>query len=124
VGIHDAGDPILSVLSATDRRLPPLPDHVDRAVARNRGEPGHGLAGVRRVRARVLPDPQEGVLKHLLGHGPVPDDTQDDAEEFWGSRVVEGLEGAPVPAGDSRDQRSEKPALRLATPRVALAGGS
>ena len=90
-----------------------------------------GLAGFRRVGGRVLPDPQEDVLEHLFGHGPIPDDTQHDPEEFRRGRVVEGLEGAPVPSGDGAIRAARRPLsprrpARLAPPAAPamLANGA
>ena len=80
------------------------PQPVERAVANDRGHPGHRRTLACRVLLHVVPDVDEALLQHVLGPVLPAQYTQGDAVQFRGGVAVQLAEGALVAQHAARHQ--------------------
>ncbi len=103
----DPLEPIRTILGCRGWRGAPLPQHVDRAVSRDRVHPRTRWRSLRRKVSCVLPNTQKYVLQDLFRWRPDLHDTQDCREKFRRGQIVEAAERGAIPIGHRKKQPVE-----------------
>lgn len=82
----------------------PCAQAVDGAAARDGDHPGDGAASSGVELGRPPPHFQEGLLHHVLGFFPVPEDPVGDRDRPRGVLLVDRPQGRDVAAGDALEK--------------------